>query len=142
MASQIEEVLNSTRATLAHFIVSLPAPEQVFMVQEAILSFLKDLHAIKAAQSIPKAGDQVRKMTQLSLMERIIGLLLRFLSKRELIFSIKEASILIPSHLTLQVILQVTLKDPPSLSRKERVTKIRKLRLNSLIEFLAISMTQ
>ena len=34
-ASQIEEVFSSTRATLAHFIVSLPAPEQVFMVQEA-----------------------------------------------------------------------------------------------------------
>ena len=56
-ASQIEEVFNSTRAALALFIMSLPAPEQIFMVQEAILPCLKNLDAIKAAHSIANAGD-------------------------------------------------------------------------------------
>ena len=37
-ASQIEEVFNSTRAALAH----LPAPEQIYMVQEARFPLLKN----------------------------------------------------------------------------------------------------
>ena len=39
--SQVEEVLDSTRDALIHFIVSLPAAEQVFMVQQIYLSCLK-----------------------------------------------------------------------------------------------------
>ena len=59
--SLIEEVLISTRDALAHFIISLPAPEQIYMVQEAMLPFLKNHDTIKAhfaAKSIGNAGDQ------------------------------------------------------------------------------------
>ena len=42
--------------------MSLPAPEQVFMLQEATLPFLKDLLAIKAAQSFIKAGNQEKEV--------------------------------------------------------------------------------
>ena len=59
--SQMEEVLISARDMLAQFIVSLPAPEQIYMVQEAMLPFLKNLDTIKAhfvAKSIGNAGDQ------------------------------------------------------------------------------------
>ena len=46
--SQVEEVLDSTRDALIHFIVSLPAAEQVLMVQQATIPWLKDLDIIKA----------------------------------------------------------------------------------------------
>ena len=56
-----EEVLNSTRDTLAHFIVSLSAQEQSLLVKEIMLPCLKDLDAVKAyvtAQAIGNARDQ------------------------------------------------------------------------------------
>ena len=59
--SLMEEVLISTRNALAHFIISLSAPEQIYMVQEAILPCLKNLDTIKAvfaANNIGNAGDQ------------------------------------------------------------------------------------
>ena len=46
--SQLEEILTSTRDALANFVISLPAHEQIYIVQEAILPFLKNLDAIKA----------------------------------------------------------------------------------------------
>ena len=46
--SHVEEVLGSIQEALTHFVMSLPAPEQVFMVQLATLPFLKDLDIIKA----------------------------------------------------------------------------------------------
>ena len=46
--SLLEEVLISTRDALAHFMVSLPAPEKIYMVQEARIPLLKNLDAIKA----------------------------------------------------------------------------------------------
>ena len=57
----MEEVLISTRDTLACLIISLPAPEQIYIVQEAILPCLKNLYTIKAyfaANSIGNARDQ------------------------------------------------------------------------------------
>ena len=59
--SLLEEVLISTRNALARFIISLSAPEQIYMVQEAILPCLKNLDTIKAvfaANTIGNAGDQ------------------------------------------------------------------------------------
>ena len=71
---------------------------------------------------------KMRKMTGiLSLMERTMGLVKRFLRKRKIIISIKEVTILFPRHLALQG----TLEDLPSLSRNERVTKTRKFCPNS-----------
>ena len=61
--SQVEEVLDSTRDALIHFILSLPAAEQVFMVQQATLPCLKKLDVIKAyvaEKPIVNAGDQVK----------------------------------------------------------------------------------
>ena len=46
--SQLEEILTSTRDALANFVISLPAHEQIYIVQEAILPFHKNLDAIKA----------------------------------------------------------------------------------------------
>ena len=46
--SQLEEILTSTKDALANFDISLPAHEQIYIVQEAILPFLKNLDAIKA----------------------------------------------------------------------------------------------
>ena len=62
--SQVEEVLGSTQEALIYFVASLPAPEQVFMVQLATLPFLKDLDMIKAwaaEKPIVNAGDQVKE---------------------------------------------------------------------------------
>ena len=56
-ASLIEEVLISTRETLLKFIVSLPAPEQILLVQEAILPFLRNLDVIKAHFAERVVGD-------------------------------------------------------------------------------------
>lgn len=56
-----EDVLNSTRDILAHFILSLSAQEQSLLVQEIMLPCLKDLDAVKAyvaAQAVGNAGDQ------------------------------------------------------------------------------------
>merc|ERR1712243_185619 len=47
-ASQSEEIIISTRDALSNIIVSLPAHEQPYIVQESILPFLKNLDAIKA----------------------------------------------------------------------------------------------
>ena len=44
----MEEVLNTTRDVLINFIVSLPAPEQILMSQEAQLTFLKNLEVLKS----------------------------------------------------------------------------------------------
>ena len=46
--SQLEEIFTSTRDALSNFIVSLPAHEQPYIVQESTLPFLKNLDAIKA----------------------------------------------------------------------------------------------
>ena len=57
----MEVVLISTRDMLDQFIVSLPGPEQIYMVQKAILPFLKNLNIINvhfAAKAISNAGDQ------------------------------------------------------------------------------------
>ena len=43
----MEEVLTLTRDALVQFMISLPAPDQVFLAQEASLPFLKDLDVIK-----------------------------------------------------------------------------------------------
>ena len=48
------EVLKYTKDALAHFIISLPADEQINIVQETMLPLLKNLDA----QSICNAGDQ------------------------------------------------------------------------------------
>ena len=61
--SRVEEVLDSIRDALIHFILSLPAAEQVFMVQQATLPCLKKLDVIKAyvaKKPIFNAGDQVK----------------------------------------------------------------------------------
>ena len=58
--SQLEETLTSARDALANFITSLPAHEQIYIVQEAILPFHKNLEAIKAycaAQSVCNGQD-------------------------------------------------------------------------------------
>ena len=58
--SQLEETLTSARDALANFITSLPAHEQIYIVQEAILPFHKNLEAIKAycaAQSVSNGQD-------------------------------------------------------------------------------------
>ena len=46
--SDIEDILTSARQALANFITSLPAHEQRYIVQEAILPFHKNLEDIKA----------------------------------------------------------------------------------------------
>jgi len=46
--SDLEEILTSARDALANFITSLPAHEQIYIVQEAILPFHKNLEALKA----------------------------------------------------------------------------------------------
>ena len=45
-ASQLEEILTSTRDALSNFVISLLAHEQLYIVQESILPFLKNLDAI------------------------------------------------------------------------------------------------
>ena len=62
--SQLEEILTSTRDALANFVISLPAHEQIYIVQEAILPFLKNLDAIKvycARNLIGNCDDQERE---------------------------------------------------------------------------------
>ena len=62
--SQLEEILTSARDALANFVISLPAHEQIFIVQEAILPFHKNLDAIKAycaEKSIGNVDDQERE---------------------------------------------------------------------------------
>ena len=44
----IKEVLTSTRDALVCFIVSLPALEQVYIAQKAVIPFLKNIDTIKA----------------------------------------------------------------------------------------------
>ena len=59
--SQVEEVLDSARDALIYFVTSLPAPEQVFMIQQATIPWLKDLDVIKAyvaEKPIVNAGDK------------------------------------------------------------------------------------
>ena len=54
-ATLLEEAFKFTQDVLAHFIVSLPADEQITMVQQAMLPLFKNLDAVKAytaAQSI------------------------------------------------------------------------------------------
>ena len=46
--SQLEEIFTSARDALSNFVISLPAHEQPYIVQESILPFLKNLEAIKA----------------------------------------------------------------------------------------------
>ena len=46
--SHTEDFLNSTKDILAHFIVSLSTQDQSLLVQEIMLSCLKDLEAVKA----------------------------------------------------------------------------------------------
>ena len=58
--SDLEDILTSARDALANFITSLPAHEQIYIVQEAILPFHKNLEAIKAycaAQAIGNGQD-------------------------------------------------------------------------------------
>ena len=58
--SDLEDILTSARNALANFITSLPAHEQIYIVQEAILPFHKNLEAIKAycdAQAINNGQD-------------------------------------------------------------------------------------
>ncbi len=60
MTSDLEDILTSARNALANFITSLPAHEQIYIVQEAILPFHKNLEAIKAycaAQAIGNGQD-------------------------------------------------------------------------------------
>ena len=44
----MEEALTTTQDMLIQFIISLPAPEQYMMSQEAQLIFLKDIDALKS----------------------------------------------------------------------------------------------
>ena len=141
--SQVEEVLDSARDSLIYFVMSLPAPEQVFMIQQATIPWLKDLDVIKAyvaEKPIVNAGDQVKDDDTTTITTGEDNMAdIEIPHKRKLLISIKEASMLLPSQLTLQVALE----DPSSLSKlKKRVTKTRKLFTNSRVEFLAISMTQ
>ena len=58
--SDLEDILTSARDALANLITSLPAHEQIYIVQEAILPFHKNLEAIKAycaAQAIGNGQD-------------------------------------------------------------------------------------
>merc|ERR1712082_169588 len=58
--SDLEDILTSARNALANFITSLQAHEQIYIVQEAILLFHKNLEAIKAycdAQAINNGQD-------------------------------------------------------------------------------------
>merc|ERR1711989_52547 len=58
--SDLEDILTSARNALANFITSLPAHKQIYIVQEAILPFHKNLEAIKAycdAQAIDNGQD-------------------------------------------------------------------------------------
>ena len=58
--SDLEDILTSARNALANFITSLPAHKQIYIVQEAILPFHKNLEAIKAycaAQAIGNGQD-------------------------------------------------------------------------------------
>ena len=54
--SQLEEALVSAKDALARFVNSLPAREQILIVQEAILPFLKNLDTIKAYCAENPAG--------------------------------------------------------------------------------------
>ena len=57
----VEEVLGSTQEALIHFVASLPVPEQIFMIQQSTISWLKDLDIIKAhvaGKPIVNAGDK------------------------------------------------------------------------------------
>merc|ERR1711989_15414 len=58
--SDLEDILTSAKNALANFITSLPAHKQIYIVQEAILPFHKNLEAIKAycdAQAIDNGQD-------------------------------------------------------------------------------------
>ena len=62
--SDLEDILTSARDALANFITSLLAHEQIYIVQEAILPFHKNLDAIKAycaAQSTGNVDGQDRE---------------------------------------------------------------------------------
>ena len=82
-----EDVLNSTRDILAHFIVSLSAQDQSLLVQEIMHPCLMDLQAVKAyiaAQVIGNAGDQDNENdTNTVIMERTM-VVIRFLKKRKI----------------------------------------------------------
>ena len=54
----MEEVLTSTKDLLIKFVVSLPAPEQVKMYQEAQLVFLKNLDILMSHFSNEDQVDQ------------------------------------------------------------------------------------
>ena len=59
--SQLEEILTSARDALANLVISLPPHEQIYIVQEVILPFHKNLDAIKAycaEKSIGNVDDQ------------------------------------------------------------------------------------
>ena len=59
--SHVEAVLGSIQEALIHFVVSLPAPEHVFMIQYSTIPWLKDLEVIKAhvaEKPIVNAGDK------------------------------------------------------------------------------------
>ena len=54
----MEEVLSSTQETLIKFLISLSAPEQLIVSQEAQCAFLKDPEALKAHYRVPGQDDQ------------------------------------------------------------------------------------
>ena len=55
--SLLEEVLDSVKDALAHFVVSLPARDQILIVREASLPFLKNLDDLKAYCSEQSAAN-------------------------------------------------------------------------------------
>ena len=57
--SEMEEVINATRDVLINIMISLLAPKQVLLSQEAILIFLKNDDVIKSHLSA-KATDNTR----------------------------------------------------------------------------------
>ena len=141
--SQVEEVLDSTRDALIHFILSLPAAEQVFMVQQATLPCLKKLDVIKAyvaEKPIVNAGDQVKDDDTTTITTGEDNMADIEIPQQEEIANLNQGGVNAapkPTHSPSSS--GGSLK---SLELKKRVTKTRKLCPNSLAKLLAISMTQ
>ena len=71
--SQLEEILTSARDALANFVISLPAHEQIYIVQEAILPFHKNLEAIKAyCNALPSVMVKIQRTLTLMILEKQI----------------------------------------------------------------------
>ena len=103
--SLLEEILTSTRDALSNFVISLPAYEQLYIIQESILPLLKNLDAINAycdRNPIGNADDQEREDDENTIVNGGNEAAGENPNDQKPIFSIKEMIILFPHLVSLQ----------------------------------------